>query len=71
MIWLCLRADQQIGISWPCAGVRQHQFAGGLSYQEQEWLASEINRAIEDVAANGDDGRSIPDDDDYQDEYVN
>eukprot|EP00873_Tetraselmis_striata_P000501 jgi/Tetstr1/420765/TSEL_011842.t1 len=52
-------------------GVRQHQFAGGLSYQEQEWLASEINRAIEDVAANGDDGRSIPDDDDYQDEYVN
>jgi hypothetical protein len=41
-----------------------------MSYQEQEWLASEINRAIEEIDIQGDKG--YVDDDDYNDdEYVN
>eukprot|EP00951_Prasinocladus_malaysianus_P016322 scaffold127045_cov47-Prasinocladus_malaysianus.AAC.2 len=49
-----------IGCCFCVPGVKKHEFAEGLTYQEKEWLASVINDAI-------DKGQGEYDPDDYED----
>ena len=44
------------------AGIQKYEFAEGLTFQEQVWLAGVINEAIERAGAGS---RDYGDDDDY------